>query len=78
MGVMIDAKSSFKEQLEHACQKGASATVRLAKLLPKVGRQKHCCRLRITYVGGDTYKLSTKKVAEFDLLTGGSEGSQCF
>lgn len=43
--VMIDAKPSFREPLEDACQKVTSASAALANLLPNIGEQKHCRRL---------------------------------
>ena len=45
LGVIIDTKLSFREHLEYACQKAASATTALAKMLPNIGGPKHCRRL---------------------------------
>ncbi|CAD7093684.1 unnamed protein product [Hermetia illucens] len=50
LGVMIDAKLSFKGHLDYAREKAANASSSLARMMPNVGGPKYSCRLLIAGV----------------------------
>lgn len=59
LGVMIDAKLSFEEHLEYACQKADSGK-ELAKMLPNIGGPKYCQMLFLAFRVQSIFSVNKK------------------